>query len=56
MKWLKQALLVLAGLMVAIPAWAQPGRHYDPKNVVTVQGQVEKVETPVPARPPGRGR
>ncbi len=45
MKWLKQSLLVLAGLMVAIPAWAQSGRFYDPKNVVTVQGQVEKVET-----------
>ena len=44
MKWLKQALLVLAGLMVALPALAQPGRHYDPKNVITVQGQVEKVE------------
>ena len=36
---------MLAGLMVAVPAWAQPGRFYDPKNVVTVQGQVEKVET-----------
>ncbi len=44
MKWLKQALLLLAGLMLALPAWAQPGRHYDPKNVVTVQGQVEKVD------------
>ena len=31
MKRLKQSLLVLAGLMVAIPAWAQPGRFYDPK-------------------------
>ena len=52
MKWMKQALLLLAGLMLALPAWAQrPGRHYDPKNVVTVQGQVEKVE---PMSRPGR--
>ena len=47
MKLFKQSLLVLAGLMMTVPAWAQqhPGRHYDPKTVVTVQGQVEKVET-----------
>jgi hypothetical protein len=47
MKLFKQSLLLLAGLMLAIPAWAQrgPGRHYDPQKVVTIQGQVEKVET-----------
>jgi hypothetical protein len=47
MKLTKQSLLLTAGLMLAFPAWAQqhPGRHYDPKAVVTVQGQVEKVET-----------
>ena len=47
MKLLKQSLLLLAGLLVAVPAWAQrgPDRLYDPKNVLTVQGQVEKVET-----------
>jgi hypothetical protein len=46
MKWIKYLLLVLTALMLAIPAWAQrsPGRFYDPKNVVTVQGQVEKVD------------
>ena len=62
MKLLQPSLLVLAGLMIALPAWAQsyPGRHYDPNAVVTVQGQVEKVETRSrPARPgmanqPGR--
>jgi hypothetical protein len=54
MKLLQQSLLVIAGLMIALPGWAQgnPGRHYDPKAVVTVQGQVEKVETRSrPARP-----
>lgn len=47
MKLIKQTLLVLAGLMLSVPAYAQkgPGQFYDPKNVVTVQGQVEKVET-----------
>jgi hypothetical protein len=45
MKWIKRSLSILAGLMVAIPAWAQPGHFYDTKNVITVQGQVEKVET-----------
>jgi hypothetical protein len=47
MKWIKTALLVLTGLLLSVPAWAQrgPGRFYDPKCVVTVQGQVEKVET-----------
>jgi hypothetical protein len=47
MKFIKYSLLLLAGLLLAVPAWAQrdPGRFYDPKNVVTVQGQVEKVET-----------
>lgn len=47
MKWLKTTLLVLMGLLLTVPAWAQqgPGRFYDPKSVVTVQGQVEKVET-----------
>ena len=47
MKFIKSALLLLAALLMALPAWAQrgPGRFYDPKNVVTVQGQVEKVET-----------
>ncbi len=47
MKYLKHSLLLLALVMLAVPAWAQrgPGRFYDPKNVVTVQGQVEKVET-----------
>jgi hypothetical protein len=44
---LKKYFLVLTGLILAVPVWAQsgPGRFYDPKNVVTVQGQVEKVET-----------
>jgi hypothetical protein len=46
MKYLKHSLLLLTTLMLAVPAWAQrgPGRFYDPKNVVTIQGQVEKVE------------
>lgn len=54
MQGLTPSLLLLAGLMTAIPAWAQPGRFYDPKNVVTVQGQVETVETM--NRPGRRGR
>jgi len=47
MKYIKPSLLLLAGLILAVPAWAQrgPGRHYDPQKVVTIQGQVEKVET-----------
>jgi hypothetical protein len=47
MRMLQQSFLVLAGLLLITPAWAQhgPGQFYDPKNVVTVQGQVEKVET-----------
>jgi hypothetical protein len=55
MKVLKPVLLLAAGLLLAIPAWAQhgPGRFYDSKNVVTVQGQVEKVETM--SRPSRRG-
>lgn len=55
MKVLKPVMLLAAGLMLAAPAWAQrgPGRFYDPKNVVTVQGQVEKVETM--SRPSRRG-
>ena len=55
MKWIKYLLLVLTALMLSIPAWAQrgPGRFYDPKNVITVQGQVEKVETM--SRPNHRG-
>jgi hypothetical protein len=47
MKLFKQSLVLLAGLLLAVPAWAQrgPGRFYDPSKVVTVQGQVETVET-----------
>jgi len=37
--------MALTVLLLAAPAWAQPGRFYDLKNVVTLQGQVEKVET-----------
>ena len=50
----KQSWLILAAVLITAPAWAQghPGRHYDPKAVVTVQGQVEKVET---FSKPGRG-
>jgi hypothetical protein len=44
MKWIMPAFLVLASLLLALPAGAQPGRLYDPKNVVTIQGQVEKVD------------
>ena len=53
MKWIMPILLGLAGLMLALPAGAQSGRLYDPKNVVTIQGQVEKVETK--SRPGRRG-
>lgn len=45
MKWFNPAVAMLVGLMMAAPAGAQPGRMYDPKKVVTVEGQVEKVET-----------
>jgi hypothetical protein len=47
MKLIKCSMLILVGLMLAVPAWAmrQPGKFYDPTKVVTVQGQVEKVET-----------
>lgn len=48
MQYIKPALLLTAALLLAFPALAQPrqpGRHYDPNAVVTVQGQVEKVET-----------
>jgi hypothetical protein len=57
MKWIMPALLVVVGLMLAKPAGAQPGRIYDPKNVVTIQGQVEKVEIkPRPGRLGGEGK
>lgn len=42
---LRPGLLALAGLLAAGVASAQPGRFYDPKSVVTVQGLVEKLET-----------
>jgi hypothetical protein len=47
MKLIKPALLVVATVMLAVPASAQrgPGQLYDPKSMVSVQGQVEKVET-----------
>ena len=57
MKWIMPILLGLAGLMLALPAGAQPGRMYEPKNLVTIQGQVEKVETKSrPGRLGGEGR
>jgi hypothetical protein len=57
MKCIKSALLVSVGLMLATPAWAQPGRFYDPSKVVTIQGQVEKVETMSrPGRLEGEGK
>jgi hypothetical protein len=57
MKWIMPILLALAGLMLALPAGAQSGRLYDPKNVVTIHGQVEKVETKSrPGRLGGEGK
>lgn len=55
MKLMKTALLVGATLMLAVPVSAQRGlgQLYDPKSVVTVQGQVEKMETV--SRPGRRG-
>lgn len=45
MKWFNVGLTLALGLMLAAPAGAQPGRMYDPQKVVTVEGQVEKIET-----------
>jgi hypothetical protein len=37
--------LILAVLVLAPESWAQLKKFYDPQKVVTVQGQIEKLET-----------
>lgn len=44
-------LLLMAAVSFSTAGWAQPGQMYDPKSVVTVQGQVESLE---PAAAQGR--